>query len=88
MVLVGVQPYGTVNTEGLAPEKGAAGSWGRAGRGEPGLGDGEGGDVTGVANSLPMLCSQREVAVAGAARGSPSEIQTFGSACDWRLTKR
>ena len=52
---------------------------------EPGLGTGRGGDVTGVASSYFV---QREVAVAGAARGSPSEIQTFGSACDWRFTKR
>ena len=52
---------------------------------EPGLGTGRGGDVTGVASSYSV---QREVAVAGAARGSPSEIQTFGSACDWRFTKR
>jgi hypothetical protein len=52
---------------------------------ELGLGTGRGGDVTGVASSYSV---QREVAVAGAARGSPSEIQTFGSACDWRFTKR
>ncbi len=29
-------------------EKGAAGAWGSAGRHEPGLGTGRGGDVTGV----------------------------------------
>jgi hypothetical protein len=33
-------------------KKGAAGSWGRAGRREPGLGTGRGGDVTGVAYLL------------------------------------
>ena len=32
--------------------------------------------------------AQRDEAVAGAARGSPSETQTFGSDCDWRFTKR
>ena len=53
---------------------------------EPGLGTGRGGDVTGLANSFSSL--QREVAVAGAARGSPSESHTLGSACDCRLTKR
>jgi len=47
---------------------------------EPGLGTGRGGDVTGVANSCSIrYCDQRELAVAGAARCSPSETQTFGS---------
>jgi hypothetical protein len=33
---------------GNVGKKGAAGLWGRAGRHEPGLGTGRGGDVTGV----------------------------------------
>jgi hypothetical protein len=37
-------------------------------------------DVTG--NAYPFSCAQRDDAVAGAARGSPSETQTFGSDCD------
>ena len=45
---------------------------------EPGLGTGRGGDVTGNANSF--LC-QRAETIAGAAGGSPSRTQTFGS--DW-----
>jgi len=53
---------------------------GEAGRREPGLGTGRGGDVTG--NAFPFSCAQRDDAVAGAARGSPSETQTFGSDCD------
>jgi hypothetical protein len=45
---------------------------------EPGLGTGRGGDVTGVANSfVPMPRDQRDVAVAGVPRGSPSETHTF-----------
>ena len=35
-----------------------------------------------------LLCVQREVAVAIAGRGSPSETHTLGLDCDWRLTKR
>ena len=73
----------TVTVEVLVPEKSAAGSWGRAGRANPVWGRG-GGDVTGVATRS----DHRAVAVAGAARGSPSAIHTFGSACDCRLTKR
>jgi len=53
---------------------------GEAGRREPGLGTGRGGDVTG--DAYPFSCAQRDDAVAGAARGSPSETQTFGSDCD------
>jgi len=49
-------------------------------------GDGEGWDVTG--NAYRFSYVQRDDAVAGAARGSPSETQTFGSDCDWRFTKR
>src|SRR4029077_363302 len=59
---------------------------GEAGRREPGLGTGRGGDVTG--NAFPFSCAQRDDAVAGAARGSPSETQMFGSDCDCRFTKR
>jgi len=59
---------------------------GEAGRREPGLGTGRGGDVTGSAYFVGV--AQRDEAVAGAARGSPSETQTFGSDCDWRFTKR
>jgi hypothetical protein len=55
---------------------------------EPGLGTGRGGDVTEFAKLLCSLCIQREVAVSGAVRGSPSETHTFGSDCDWRFTKR
>jgi hypothetical protein len=57
---------------------------------ESGLGTGRGGDVTGLAELLfsKVARNQRDVAVAIAGRGSPSETQTFGSACDWRLTKR
>jgi hypothetical protein len=61
-------------------------AWGGAVRREPGLGTGRGGDVTG--NAYPFCFAQRDDAVAGAARGSPSETQTFGSDWDWRFTKR
>jgi hypothetical protein len=45
---------------------------------EPGLGTGRGGDVTEPRSSL----FQRDVAVSGTERGSPSASQTFGSDCD------
>src|SRR3954454_13337236 len=64
-------------------------------------GTGRGGDVTGSRNSF-VTClvafvqrclkvrSQRSLALAvpTAGRPSPSETHTFGSLCDWRLTKR
>src|SRR5712671_1876166 len=54
-----------------------------------GLGTGRGGDVTGAAKLLSgSRQDQRDVAVAGAGRVSPSAIQTFGSFCDCRFTKR
>jgi hypothetical protein len=55
---------------------------------EPGLGTGRGGDVTEFAELLCFASLQRELEVSGADLGSPSETQTFGSACDWRFTKR
>src|SRR5205807_9941991 len=72
--------------------------WGKAGRCEPGLGTGRGGDVTGpqtlyssdVTMMTPLsLSSQRDGddAVAIVGRGSPSETQRFGSDCDCRFTK-
>jgi hypothetical protein len=53
-----------------------------------GLGTGRGGDVTEAAELLSDRTDQRDVAVAVAGRGSPSAIQTFGSLCDCRFTKR
>src|ERR1700691_5898652 len=50
-------------------------------------GDGEGWGRD-RARKLLFVSFQREVAVAGAARGSPSETQRLGSVCDCRLTKR
>ena len=52
-------------------------------------GDGEGwGRDRGRKLLSRSIRGQRDDAVAGAERGSPSETQTFGSDCDWRLTKR
>src|SRR5262249_16707340 len=52
-------------------------------------GDGEGwGRDRGRKLLVRYFRDQREAAVAGVPRGSPSETHTFGSACDWRLTKR
>ena len=71
----------------LMAKKGAAGLRGeRPAAREPGLGTGRGGDVTGSRSSFFFV--QRDAAVDTAGRGSPSETQTFGSDCDWRLTKR
>ena len=53
-------------------KRGAAGSWGRAGRSHPGLGTGRGGDVTG----RDFLLAYRADTMAGA-RGSPSETHMF-----------
>src|SRR5690242_19361577 len=47
---------------------------------------GRGGDVTGIANCLPLLF-QRDDAVEIVGRWSPRETQRFGSVCDWRFTK-
>src|SRR4029077_11263920 len=70
------------------PKKGAAGSWGRAGRARTRSGDGEGWGRDRARVAPLFVCSQRAVAVSGTGRGSPSATQTFGSDCDWRLTKR
>jgi hypothetical protein len=70
-------------------KKVAAGSGGEPAAREPGLGDGEGGNVTGLAMLLVSNDSdQRAAAVAPAGRGSPSATHALGSLCDWRFTKR
>ena len=52
-------------------------------------GTGRGGDVTGSrVSSIPSVQRSRALAVATAGRLSPSDTQTLGSLCDWRLTKR
>src|ERR1700734_3925197 len=69
-------------------EKGAAGSWGRAGRARTRSGDGEGWGRDRVRVAPVFVRNQRAVAVSGTGRGSPSATQTFGSDCDSRFTKR
>src|SRR5580704_18699363 len=69
-------------------EKGAAGSWGRAGRARTRSGDGEGWGRDRARVAPLFVRNQRAVAVSGTGRGSPSATHTFGSDCDWRLTKR
>lgn len=58
-------------------------AWPRANR----SGTGRGGDVTG---SRVLLSRSQSLALAVETAGlvSPSETQTLGSLCDWRLTKR
>jgi hypothetical protein len=63
--------------------KGLRPALGEAGRSRTRSGDGEGGDVTGTANSL----DQRAETVAGA-YASPSATHKFGSDCDCRFTNR
>jgi hypothetical protein len=71
----------------MAPEKGAAGPWGKAGRARTRSGDGEGWGRDRV-RVAPVRETQREVAVKLDGRGSPSETQTLGSDWDCRLTNR
>jgi hypothetical protein len=62
--------------------KGAAGLGGKAGRSRTRSGDGEGWGRDREREFLLAVQRAGDVAVAVAGRGSPSEIQTFGSACD------
>jgi hypothetical protein len=60
-------------------QKCAAGSWGRSGRSRTRSGDGEG---WGRDREREFLSCQRAETIAGAAGGSPSRTQVFGSDCD------
>ena len=61
-------------------------AWPRANR----SGTGRGGDVTGSRNLAASVANYWSLALAVDTAGllSPSETQTLGSPCDWRLTKR